>query len=105
MRVGFVGLGNIGRPMALRLARAEGLDLQVYDVAPGPVADLVAAGATAATSVRDMDVDVLCVMVRDDDQVRSVAAGSRQARPPGARPRGARPRGGRTGCSCTAATT
>jgi 3-hydroxyisobutyrate dehydrogenase-like beta-hydroxyacid dehydrogenase len=86
MRVGFVGLGNIGRPMALRLARAEGLDLQVYDVAPGPVADLVAAGATAATSVRDMDVDVLCVMVRDDDQVRSVAAGSRQARPPGEGP-------------------
>ena len=72
LRVGFVGLGNIGRPMALRLAAA--LDLRVYDVAPEPVAELVAAGATAAASVAEAaDVDVLCVMVRDDDQVRSVA--------------------------------
>lgn len=76
MKVGFVGLGNIGRPMALRLA-AEGLDLQVYDVAPEPVAELVAAGASAAGSVADMDADVLCVMVRDDDQVREVAAQAR----------------------------
>ena len=27
LRVGFVGLGNIGKPMALRLAAADGLDL------------------------------------------------------------------------------
>jgi 3-hydroxyisobutyrate dehydrogenase-like beta-hydroxyacid dehydrogenase len=71
LRVGFVGLGSIGRPMALRLT--EG-DLRVHDVAPGPVAELVAAGATAAASVAEVcDVDVLCVMVRDDDQVRDVA--------------------------------
>ncbi|MBJ7357295.1 NAD(P)-dependent oxidoreductase [Nocardioides sp.] len=71
-RVGFVGLGNIGKPMAQRLA--AGGDLVVYDVAPQPVADLVAAGAGAAASVADLagQVDVLCVMVRDDDQVREV---------------------------------
>lgn len=74
MKVGFVGLGNIGKPMALRLAAAEGFALQVYDVAPDPVAELVAAGATAAASVREMDADIVCVMVRDDDQVRDVAA-------------------------------
>ncbi|NYI45711.1 3-hydroxyisobutyrate dehydrogenase [Nocardioides aromaticivorans] len=74
MRVGFVGLGNIGKPMALRLAATEGLALQVYDVAPDPVAELVAAGATAVASVAAMDADVVCVMVRDDDQVRAVAA-------------------------------
>ncbi|WP_436698798.1 NAD(P)-dependent oxidoreductase [Nocardioides sp. BYT-33-1] len=75
-RVGFVGLGNIGRPMALRLAAAEGVDLLVYDVAPDPVAELVAAGARAAGSVAELAaaVDVVCVMVRDDDQVRVVAA-------------------------------
>lgn len=73
-RVGFVGLGNIGKPMALRLARTEGIELQVYDVAPDPVAELVAAGAVAVDSVAALDVDVVCVMVRDDDQVRSVAA-------------------------------
>ena len=73
MRVGFVGLGNIGKPMALRLA--SDFDLRVYDVVAEPVAELVAAGATASESVTDLaDVEVLCVMVRDDDQVRSVAA-------------------------------
>jgi 3-hydroxyisobutyrate dehydrogenase-like beta-hydroxyacid dehydrogenase len=70
--VGFVGLGNIGKPMALRLA--AGGDLVVHDVASEPVAALVAAGARAADSVAELagQVDVLCVMVRDDDQVRDV---------------------------------
>ncbi len=73
-RTGFIGLGNIGKPMALRLAADESIDLQVYDVAPEPVAELVAAGATAAESIGAMCnwADVICVMVRDDDQVRSV---------------------------------
>ena len=74
LRVGFVGLGNIGKPMALRLAGAEDIDLGVYDVAPGPLEELAAAGADVASSVADLaaGVDVLCVMVRDDDQVRDV---------------------------------
>ncbi|WP_307827955.1 NAD(P)-dependent oxidoreductase [Nocardioides sp. SYSU D00038] len=83
--VGFVGLGNIGRPMALRLAASE-LTTRVHDLAPEPVAELVAAGATAAGSVAELaaDCDVVCVMVRDDDQVRDVlgavlgVAGDRQ---------------------------
>jgi len=74
LRAGFVGLGNIGKPMARRLAAADAVDLWVYDVAPGPVADLTAAGADAAGSVGELAeaVDTLCVMVRDDDQVRDV---------------------------------
>lgn len=71
--VGFVGLGMIGKPMALTLARSD-LDLLVYDVAPEPLAELEAAGAKAVGSVAELAaaVDVLCVMVRDDDQVREV---------------------------------
>ncbi len=77
-RVGFVGLGNIGKPMALRLAAAAesgDVDLWVYDVAPEPVAELAAAGAKAAGSVGELAqvADVICVMVRDDAQVRAVA--------------------------------
>ncbi|MFI9386977.1 NAD(P)-dependent oxidoreductase [Kutzneria sp. NPDC052558] len=70
---GFVGLGNIGRPMASRLARARD-DLVVFDVAAEPVAEMVGAGAKAADSVSELAglVDVLCVMVRDDNQVREV---------------------------------
>ena len=75
--VGFVGLGNIGKPMALRLAdqtKERHLELSVYDVAQGPLAELDAAGAQVAGSVVGLAarVDVLCVMVRDDDQVRDV---------------------------------
>jgi 3-hydroxyisobutyrate dehydrogenase-like beta-hydroxyacid dehydrogenase len=75
--VGFVGLGNIGKPMALRLAAADGIELTVYDVAPDPIAELEKAGARVATSVAGLaaQVDVVCVMVRDDDQVRDVLGG------------------------------
>ena len=73
MRVGFVGLGAIGRPMALRLV-AQGIDLSVYDVAVEPLVVLEEAGATVSGSVGELaaSVGVLCVMVRDDDQVREV---------------------------------
>jgi 3-hydroxyisobutyrate dehydrogenase len=72
-RVGFVGLGNIGKPMALRLADWPG-GLTVYDVAPEPLAVLERAGARPASSVGDLAAEcaVICVMVRDDDQVRDV---------------------------------
>ncbi|HET9420874.1 MAG TPA: NAD(P)-dependent oxidoreductase [Nocardioides sp.] len=73
-RVGFVGLGNIGKPMALRLAGADGVELSVHDVLPDPVAELVAAGARAAESVEELEAEVVCVMVRDDQQVRQVAS-------------------------------
>ena len=68
-----MGLGNIGKPMALCLARS-GLDLVVFDLAPDPLEELAAAGATVAGSVAELAgrVDVVCVMVRDDGQVRSV---------------------------------
>lgn len=75
MRVGFVGLGNIGKPMALRLAQADDIDLWVYDVVREPVEELEAAGARGAASVAALAArsDVVCVMVRDDEQVREVA--------------------------------
>ena len=46
MRVGFVGLGIMGKPMARNLIKA-GHELVVYDVAPQPAAELAASGATA----------------------------------------------------------
>jgi 3-hydroxyisobutyrate dehydrogenase len=73
-RTGFIGLGNIGKPMALRLAASEAIELRVFDVAAEPVAELVAAGAAAADSIAALGnwADVICVMVRDDTQVREV---------------------------------
>ncbi|QFG20673.1 NAD(P)-dependent oxidoreductase [Actinomadura sp. WMMB 499] len=77
VRVGFVGLGDIGKPMATRLAgrQAEaGLRVGVFDIAAAPVEELVKAGAEAAAGVGALAArsDVLCVMVNNDAQVRSV---------------------------------
>ncbi len=46
-RIGWVGLGGMGRPMAANVARA-GFDLTVCDLRPEPVAELVGLGAAAA---------------------------------------------------------
>jgi 3-hydroxyisobutyrate dehydrogenase len=72
-RIGFIGLGNIGKPMALRLA-AWPDGLTVFDIAPEPLSELEKAGATAAASVAELaaECEVICVMVNTDDQVRDV---------------------------------
>lgn len=71
--LGFVGLGNIGKPMAKRLLQWPA-GLRVYDVAEQPVHELRDAGAEAAGSLAELasNVGLVCVMVRDDDQVRDV---------------------------------
>jgi 3-hydroxyisobutyrate dehydrogenase-like beta-hydroxyacid dehydrogenase len=47
--VGFVGLGNMGGPMALNLVKA-GFELVVRDINPARLEPLVAAGAIVETS-------------------------------------------------------
>jgi len=73
--VGFIGLGQIGAPMATRLVGWPG-GLVVFDVVPDAIAPLVDAGAKAAASVAEVGstADVISVMVRDDAQVREVVA-------------------------------
>jgi len=75
-RAGFVGLGNIGKPMARRLL-AAGLETTVYDIDDAPVRELVAAGAKAAASPRELAAasDSVGICVRDDADVRAVAYG------------------------------
>lgn len=71
--VGFVGLGQIGKPMAQCLLQWPG-GLWVHDVAATPLQELGGSGARVAGSVRELAeyVDLVCVMVRDDGQVRDV---------------------------------
>ncbi|MET0837468.1 MAG: NAD(P)-dependent oxidoreductase, partial [Marmoricola sp.] len=86
--VGFVGLGNIGKPMALRLLDGDA-PVWVHDVSPEPVAELEKAGAHVAADLGELaeNVDLVCVMVRDDDQVREVLGGVvAVVRPEGAGP-------------------
>ena len=53
LRAGFVGLGNIGKPMARRLV-AGGLETRVHDLAEAPVRELVAAGALPCATPREL---------------------------------------------------
>ncbi|RDI47034.1 NAD(P)-dependent oxidoreductase [Nocardia mexicana] len=75
-RVGFIGLGNMGAPMAERLLAWPG-GLVVCDVRPEATETFTAQGATAATSAADTAerAAVISVVVLDDDQVRSVITG------------------------------
>jgi len=76
LRAGFVGLGNIGRPMAERLV-AGGLATTVHDLAPEAARALAEKGAQTADSPRALAAacDVVGVCVRDDADVRAVALG------------------------------
>ena len=73
--VGFIGLGNIGGPMAKRLIDWPG-GLWVFDVQQGAVDRFVAKGAHGTTDVAELarQCQVISVMVRDDAQVRDVVA-------------------------------
>ena len=64
MRIGFIGLGNVGAKLAGSLLR-NGFDLTVRDTDPAPVAALTAAGAKSAESGRTLaegaDVVITCL--------------------------------------------
>jgi 3-hydroxyisobutyrate dehydrogenase len=77
MSVGFIGLGNIGKPMAMHWAGAK-QPLVVFDVVPEATADLVAAGAKAAATVADLarEAEIIGVCVRDDKDVEQVLSGA-----------------------------
>jgi 3-hydroxyisobutyrate dehydrogenase-like beta-hydroxyacid dehydrogenase len=74
--VGFIGLGNIGKPMAINLAKA-GFDLMVYDLRAEPVRELTALGAKAARSADEIGAhaEIIEVVVVDDAQVEAVLLG------------------------------
>lgn len=70
MRVGFIGLGNMGEGMAANLA-TKGFALTVRDVRPEPIARLVALGAKEARTNADIGAqsDVVCIAVFDGKQI------------------------------------
>jgi 2-hydroxy-3-oxopropionate reductase len=74
--IGFIGLGIMGRPMARNLLKA-GYPLIVHSRSPGPVDELVAAGAKAGTSPKDVASrsDVLITMLPNSPDVELVALG------------------------------
>lgn len=76
-RVGFIGLGNMGAPMAKRLLDWPG-GLTVCDVRAEAVQPFVDAGARSASTPAEVAEHsiVICVTVIDDAQVREVLTGA-----------------------------
>src|SRR5581483_10616752 len=75
-KIGFIGLGTMGRPFATNIVRA-GFDLTVYDVQPQPVNELVKLGARAARSAREVAdlVDIVDIAVPHEAEVDAVLQG------------------------------
>lgn len=77
MKIGFIGLGNMGGPMALNLVKA-GHQLSVFDLVPASVQKLTEAGAQAFASpaeVAAQEIDMLVTMLPASAHVRSVYLG------------------------------
>jgi 3-hydroxyisobutyrate dehydrogenase len=76
MEIGFIGLGNMGAPMAQNLLKA-GHALQVFDLNPHAVQELKAAGATAKETPKAAatDVEAVITMLPAAAHVKAVLTG------------------------------
>ena len=75
-KIGFVGLGIMGKPMSKNLLKA-GHQLVVYDVVAAPVAEVAAAGAVAASSAKDAAArsEIVITMLPDGPDVEAAVLG------------------------------
>lgn len=76
-RIGFIGLGIMGRPMVRNILKA-GYPLTVFNRSRAPVDELAGAGAAPATSPRDVAArsDVVITMLPDGPDVEAVTLGA-----------------------------
>ncbi len=76
LKVGFIGLGIMGKPMSKNLLKA-GYELVVFNRSQGAVAELVAAGATAAATPKAVaeQTDIIITMLPNSPQVKEVVLG------------------------------
>ncbi len=76
MKIGFIGLGIMGKPMAKNLVKA-GHELVVFDFNANSVAELVEMGAVAAASSREVGekCDTVITMVPNSPHVRAAVLG------------------------------
>ncbi|WP_241082691.1 NAD(P)-dependent oxidoreductase [Achromobacter xylosoxidans] len=75
-KIGFIGLGRMGKAMALNL-RKSGFELVVLDINERAVAELVSAGATASTDVAGVarQSSIVITMLPSSKEVEQVVLG------------------------------
>jgi 3-hydroxyisobutyrate dehydrogenase len=77
-QIGFIGLGRMGKPMAINILRA-GFGLTVHDSREEATRELASLGAQAARSPKEAvkAADIVAIAVVDDAQVEDVVTGPR----------------------------
>jgi 2-hydroxy-3-oxopropionate reductase len=75
-KIGFIGVGIMGKPMAKNLLKA-GYPVKVYDIRLEPVHELVEAGALEGRSSKDVAAysDVIITMLPNSPDVKEVVLG------------------------------
>jgi 4-hydroxybutyrate dehydrogenase/sulfolactaldehyde 3-reductase len=75
--VAFIGLGTMGRPMALNILK-RGFAVRAFDIVPAAVDALAASGATAAASPADAarGADVVITMLPNSSHVEEAVFGA-----------------------------
>lgn len=76
-KIGFIGLGIMGKPMAKNLL-AAGYDLIVYDIVQEAVDEVAAAGAQKAGSIAEVaqQADIIVTMLPNSPHVKEVILGN-----------------------------
>jgi 2-hydroxy-3-oxopropionate reductase len=76
MKIGFIGLGIMGKPMAKNLLKA-GYKLTVYDIVKEAVKEVVAAGAEEGASPKDVasKTDIIITMLPNSPHVKTAVLG------------------------------
>ena len=74
MKIGFIGLGLMGKPMSTNIIKKSGMPVMVFDLDKEKTAQVAAEGAEAASSIREIaeKCDVIISMVPKSEHVISV---------------------------------
>ena len=76
LKIGFIGIGNMGMPMAKSLVK-NGFPVTVFDLNQSAVEEIKSLGASAAGSPRELSIacDTIISMVRDESQTDRIIFG------------------------------
>ena len=76
-KIGFIGLGIMGKPMALNLLKA-GYPITFYARKPDVIEEMTAAGAVSVSSPRGVaeSTEIVITIVTADPQIREVMLGA-----------------------------
>jgi 2-hydroxy-3-oxopropionate reductase len=76
-KIGFIGLGIMGKPMAKNLLKA-GYTLTVYDIVPEKIEEVIGAGAKAGSSSKDVaqKSEIIITMLPNSPEVKDAVLGA-----------------------------